>query len=196
MSSNQRVTPADVDAMMRRYGYPAETRQIIAEEKLLPTGLLSRLHATYPQHSGLLEEQQRWFAERGHYEGLDGFRQVVAILERHGIHLWGLTERELFIEVYRFRATHHVLNAINWDKCEGDSLYQLMMPQPGMVSPNCSSATWRPLPPRALPHRGRVHGPDQPSRRPPAAQQAVDGAGERRRSTSSRAASTSTRSAS
>ena len=133
MSSNQRVTPAGVDAMMDRYGYPAETRQIIAEERLLPTGLLSRLHASYPRHSGLLEEQQRWFTETDHYQGLDGFRQVVAILEGHGVHLWGLTERELFVEVYRFRATQHALNSINWQDFEHDSMFQLMFPQPGMM---------------------------------------------------------------
>jgi lysine 2,3-aminomutase len=134
MSSNQRVTAADVDAMMDRYGYPPETRQIIAEERLLPAGLLSRLDATYPQHSGLLEEQQRWFAEKSHYQGLDGFRQVAAILEEHGIHLWDITERELFVEVYRFRATQHALNSINWQDFEHDSMFQLVFPQPSMMN--------------------------------------------------------------
>ena len=141
---------ADVDAMMDRYGYPAETRQIIAEENLLPTGLLSRLDASYPQHSGLLEEQQRWFTEKRHYQGLDGFREVVAILEEHGIHLWDITERELFVEVYRFRATQHALNSINWQDFEHDSMFQLMFPQPSMMNKGpCSIATPRPLPPRS-----------------------------------------------
>ncbi len=128
-------TQIDLQAMMDRYGYSAETRDIVAGERLLPTGLLSRLHATYPQHSGLLERQERWFTDRHHYEGLRGFREVVAILEEHGVHLWGVTERELFIEVYRFRATQHALNSINWGDFEHDSMFQLMFPQPGMMKP-------------------------------------------------------------
>ena len=126
------ITTADVEAVMDRYDYPAETRQIIATENLLPAGLLSRLHATYPQHSGLLEQEKMLF-DRAHYSGLAGFREVVAILAGHGIHLSDLTERELFVEVYRFKATRHALNIINWRDYEHDSMFQLMFPQPGMM---------------------------------------------------------------
>jgi L-lysine 2,3-aminomutase len=127
------VTPADIDAMMDRYGFTPETRQIIATENLLPPGLLSRLHATYPQHSGLLERGRMMFGERDHYAGLDGFREVAAILARHGIQLGDMTERELFVEVYRFKASRHALNSINWTDYVHDSMFQLMFPQPGMM---------------------------------------------------------------
>jgi L-lysine 2,3-aminomutase len=126
------ITPADVEAVMDRYGYSPETRQIITTENLLPAGLLSRLHATFPRHSGLLEREKMLF-DRDHYSGLSGFRQVVAILAEHGIHLSDLTARELFVEVYRFKATRHALNSINWQDHEHDSMFQLMFPQPGMM---------------------------------------------------------------
>ncbi|HET9952639.1 MAG TPA: hypothetical protein VFS09_12675, partial [Candidatus Eisenbacteria bacterium] len=127
------VTRADVDAMMARYGYSPETRRIIATENLLPAGLLGRLHATYPQHSGLLERGTFLFGETDHYEGLEGFRQVVSILNRHGIRLTDMTARELFVEVYRFKASRHALNSINWQQYERDPMFQLMFPQPEMM---------------------------------------------------------------
>jgi lysine 2,3-aminomutase len=127
------ITQADVESMLDRYGYPTETRQIIATENLLPAGLLGRLHAAYPGHSGLFERHERLFTDRDHYSGLEGFRQVIAILSHHGIQLGNLTERELFAEVYRFKATRHALNCINWQDYEGDSMFQLMFPQPGMM---------------------------------------------------------------
>ena len=127
------VTPADVDAMMARYGYPPETRQIIAKENLLPAGLLSRLHATYPQHSGLLEREPFLFRGSNHYSGLEGFREVAATLEEHGVRLSDMTERELFAEVYRFKASKHALNSIDWRDYRRDSMFQLIFPQPGMM---------------------------------------------------------------
>jgi len=127
------VTTADVQRMMDRYGYAAETRAIIASENLLPLGLLNRLQTNYPQHSGLLETRKFLFHEREQYSGLEGFRDVAAILARHGIHIGHLPERELFVEVYRFKATRHILNSINWDNYERDSMFQLVFPQPGMM---------------------------------------------------------------
>ncbi len=127
------VTPTDVLAMMDRYHYSPEEREIIERENLLPTGLLSRLHAQYPQHSGLLETAPFLFTDRSHYSGLNGFRAVVAILEENGIDIGHIRERELFIEVYRFLATRHALNAVNWQDFEKDSLFQLVFPQPGMM---------------------------------------------------------------
>ena len=123
----------DVPALMDRYGYPAETRDIIAREKLLPAGLLNRLHATYPQHSGFGETRPFLFTKREYYSGLDGFREVVQTLRDNGIVLSDLTERELFVEVYRFKATRHALNSINWDDYSRDSMFQLVFPQPGMI---------------------------------------------------------------
>lgn len=128
------VTAADVRMMMDRNDYSEETREIIASENLLPTGLLSRLHALYPQYSGFLETDPFLFTGRASFSGLEGFREVVATLERNGIHIGDIRERELFVDVYRFKATRHVLNSINWNDFENDSLFQLVIPQPGMVT--------------------------------------------------------------
>jgi len=128
-----KVTPANLSAAMDRHGYPPEAREIIQAENLLPLGLLNRLHATYPQHSALVQHGKALFPARPHYAGLAGFRQVVGILADHGIHLSDLTERELFVEVYRFKVSRHVLNLIDWQDYERDSLFQLTFPQPGMM---------------------------------------------------------------
>jgi lysine 2,3-aminomutase len=127
------LSAADVRRMLDRYGYPDETRRIIERENLLPLGLLDRLQAAYATYSGLLEETPFLFDEREQYSGLDGFREVVAILERNGIRIGDVRERELFVEVYRFKATRHALNSINWGAYERDSMFQLVFPQPGMI---------------------------------------------------------------
>lgn len=129
------VRPADIEAMIERYGYPEETRAILRDERLLPPGLLSRLQLAYPQHSGLMDRDPFLFPGRTHYEGLSGFRRVVAVLAEHGIRLEGMDARELFVEVYRFKATSHVLNAIDWRRHETDPLYHLIFPQPTMMRP-------------------------------------------------------------
>jgi len=127
------IAPADIDASLERFGYPPELRQIVGAEHLLPPALLTRLHANFPQHSGLLERGEILFRGRDHYSGLEGFREVAAILARHGVGLGDMTERELFVEVYRFKATTHALNSINWAAPERDSMFQLIFPQPGMM---------------------------------------------------------------
>lgn len=126
-------TDAKLKSLIARYGYPEETRQIIARENLLPPVLLARLQAIYPQHSGLLETRPFLFNEAEQYSGLEGFREVVALLARNGIKLSHIPERELFADVYRFKATRHILNTINWNEYERDSMYQLVFPQPGMM---------------------------------------------------------------
>ena len=131
---------ADVAAMMDRHRYPADIRAIVEREDLLPVGLLSRLHATYPQASGLAEQETFLFNDTRQYTGLDGFREVLAVLGRHGIDLGHVVERELFIEVYRFLATSHVLNSIDWRDFARDSLFQLTFPQPGMMPPEVVTA--------------------------------------------------------
>jgi L-lysine 2,3-aminomutase len=127
------VTAADIGAMIDRYGYSKETRELITGENLLPVGLLSRLHRTYPHYSGLLEDRKFLFTEHDAYSGLEGFRKVVAILAQNSIVLGDIPERELFVEVYRFKATRHALNSINWDDYAHDSMFQLIFPQPGMI---------------------------------------------------------------
>jgi lysine 2,3-aminomutase len=127
------ISQADIAAMLDRYGYPSETREIIESENLLPAALLGRLQSSYPQHSGLLETRPFLFHGRHQYAGLPGLRAVMRILEANGIHIGHIAERELFAQVYRFMATRHALNIINWDDCEGDSMFQLVIPQPGML---------------------------------------------------------------
>ena len=134
------VTSADVQAMMDRYQFSDDTRRIIEEENLLPAGLLSRLQAAYAQHSGLLESKPFLFKVGTNYAGLDGFRRVCDILKDNGIELCQIKEREFYIEVYRFLATSHSLNSINWDNYETDSVYQLVLPQPGMIDPEPTRA--------------------------------------------------------
>ena len=134
------ITDTNLGLLISRYGYSAETRQIIEKENLLPTGLLSRLHATYPLHSGLQETRPFLFAQCEIYSGLEGFREVLDILAKNGIKLTSIPERELFVQVYRFKATRHILNAINWDNYERDSIYQLVFPQPGMMRKSVVSA--------------------------------------------------------
>jgi len=134
------VTKTDVAQMCRRYGYSEETLNIIDRENLLPAGALSRLHASYPQHSGFLETRSFIFTEKEHYTGLSGFREVCDVLKRQGIEITHIAERELFVEVYRFLATRHTLNSINWDNYQNDSVFQLVFPQPGMIAEDATKA--------------------------------------------------------
>lgn len=127
------VTRLDVEQMQDIYDYDEETRQIIKDENLLPVGLLSRLHASYPQHSGLMDKEAHMFDEKDQYTGLSGFRKVVEILQANDIDIGDIEERELFVEVYRFLATRHSLNSIDWTNFYEDSVFQLVMPQPNMI---------------------------------------------------------------
>ena len=73
------------------------------------------------------------FTERNNYTGLKGFRRVLEILDSHDIQIGHVDERELFVEVYRFLATRHTLNCIDWVNYETDSIFQLVFPQPTMI---------------------------------------------------------------
>jgi len=128
------ITTSDVEQMQDIYGYDKETRQIIKDENLLPLGLLSRLHASYPEHSGLMDKETHMFDEKDQYTGLSGFRKVVEILHANNIDIGDIQERELFVEVYRFLATKHSLNSIDWTNFYEDSVFQLVMPQPNMIN--------------------------------------------------------------
>ncbi|HNM47472.1 MAG TPA: hypothetical protein PKH51_10680, partial [Candidatus Sumerlaeota bacterium] len=123
---------SDREYLLARYQYSEEELSIINEENLLPLGVLARLQANYPQHSGLLEKTPFLFSGREQYQGLDGYRKVIAVLEEHGIRIGQQVEREMFVEVYRFLATRHALNSINWSDYTNDSIFQLIFPQPGM----------------------------------------------------------------
>ena len=127
------ITPGDLDQMMALHGYLDDVRQIVESERLLPLGLVNRLHALYPQHSRLKRTGKFLFQDQERYTGLKGFRAVVDTLKRNGIDIGFIPARELFVEVYRFLATRHTLNSIDWNNFENDSVYQLVIPQPGMI---------------------------------------------------------------
>ena len=128
------ITQADVERMMALHQYPEDIRGIVEAERLLPLPLVNRLHALYPQHSRLKRTRKFLFEGRDNYTGLKGFRAVVDILKRNGIDIGFMPAREFFVEVYRFLATRHTLNCIDWDNYENDSIYQLVFPQPGMIN--------------------------------------------------------------
>ncbi len=128
------IQSADVQMLMDRHGLSEDARTIIENEKLLPNALLSRLHNNYPQHSGLNEIDDIFFTSpKKRYSGLADFKEICGILEMNGIILGNIKERELFIEVYRFLATKHVLNTIDWSNFQEDSVFQLVFPQAGMI---------------------------------------------------------------
>ncbi len=128
------IGETNLNALMERYHYSSEIRQTLGNENLLPIGLLSRLHASFPQYSGLLETKEFLFNDRDNYTGLKGFHRVINTLEQNGIKLDHMQDRELFVEVYSFLATKHTLNSINWDNYKEDSVFQLCFAQPEMIN--------------------------------------------------------------
>lgn len=123
----------DVERVVRTGGYPEEACEIISKEGLLPAGVVNRLHRQFPQYSILSRTTAPMFTGQENYTGLSGFRRVVETLAENGIHIGHIDERELFVEVYRFLATRHTLNSIDWENYETDSIFQLVFPQPGMI---------------------------------------------------------------
>ncbi len=88
---------------------------MIQKENLAPVSLLTRLHPNFPEYSDLGVKTGPIFkGAKTRYTGLDDFRKICSILKEYGIELGHIKERELFIEVYRFMATKHVLNSIHW----------------------------------------------------------------------------------
>ncbi len=132
----KKVQHADVQLALKRYRVSDETLKNVEQEKLLPPGLIQRLHNNYPKYSGLFLDEEIIFDEKPHYSGLKGFREIVQKLKSHGIEIDHLKDREFFVEVYRFLATSFVLNTIDWKHYQNDSNYQLIFPQPGMMPAN------------------------------------------------------------
>jgi len=128
----------DPGIILKAMEVEADVRQNIENEDLLSEGLLRRLHTCYKDYSGILPQGKPMFHVQGQYSGISGFRKIVEILRSNGIEIGQTEERELFIEVYRFMATTHVLNAINWNNYNKDSIFQLVFPQPGMIDPDTS----------------------------------------------------------
>ncbi len=137
---NQLITNEKREVLFERFHYSGETKEIILKEDLLPLGLINRLHSAFPEYSGFKEQASFLFNDKKHYSGLKGFREIVTILQQHGIEIGHLEERELFIRIYRFMATKHVLNTINWSNFAKDSVFQLVFPQPGMVRADITKA--------------------------------------------------------
>jgi L-lysine 2,3-aminomutase len=125
---------SDVESLMDQHDLDEDARNIIKTENLLPTTLLSRLHTNYPQYSLLNRKSTPIFSKgKNKYTGLPGFRMICEILNQHDIVLSDIKERELFIEVYAFLATKHILNTIDWDNYLTDPVFQLVFPQPKMI---------------------------------------------------------------
>jgi len=125
----------DIKRLMKHHELSDDAKRIIEKEGLLPKTLLTRLHNNYPQHSVLKETSKILFTStKKRYSGLKDFKEICSVLEKNGIMLGDIKERELFIEVYRFLATKHVLNTIDWNNFEDDLVFQLVFPQPGMIN--------------------------------------------------------------
>ena len=127
------TTTIDSFKALESCGAGAEAIRILTDEGLLPKGLIDRLDYLYPQYSSLRSMATPLFVGRENYSGLEGFREVCRVLEENGIEIGFEVERELFIDVYRFLATRHTLNSIDWSNFATDSMFQLVFPQPGMI---------------------------------------------------------------
>ncbi len=125
--------PSEINKILDAYDFLDETKETITEEQLLSTGLIHRLKNCYPEYSGL-SKVKAMFSGKIHYTGLKGFREIVDILKQNGIVIDNIKEREFFLEVYRFMATKHILNSINWENFENDPIYHLVIPQAGMIN--------------------------------------------------------------
>ena len=126
---------SDIDVLMDRHDISDESRNTIMDENLLPTSLMSRLHNSFPQHSILKPKTNALFTQgKNKYSTIVGFREVCGVLKENGIELTEMKERELFVEVYAFLATKHILNTIDWKNYLEDPVFQLVFPQPGMIA--------------------------------------------------------------
>ncbi|MEN8118148.1 MAG: hypothetical protein ABFS16_14280 [Bacteroidota bacterium] len=127
------IEQSDIQTIVEGYDFSSETVANIENENLLPPGLIKRLHTGYPKYSGFFNKGEAIFKGKIHYSGLKGFREIVQKLKEHGIEIDHIDDREFFIEVYRFLATKHILNTIDWKNYEKDANYYLVFPQPGMI---------------------------------------------------------------
>jgi len=122
-----------INESLLAYDFNLQSIQTIKKENLLPIGLINRLQLCYGNYSGFLRSGKPLFKGRTHYSGIKGFREILTVLKEYGIELSDIKEREFFLEVYRFMATKHILNTIDWNNYENDANYHLIFPQPGMI---------------------------------------------------------------
>lgn len=127
------ITHEDLRSLMDQYFFTDEMKEIVEKEDLLPLGVLNRLQRAYGQYSLMQKKPRVLFNEKKRWVGLEGFREIVKKLADHGIFIDRIPEREVFIHVYRFMVTRHVLNLIDWDNYQNDPLFYLTFPQPDMV---------------------------------------------------------------
>ena len=132
-SMPQAETSPLADDSLVHHGASKSALRTIEAEQLLPEGLVRRLHTLYPHYSNLDATSKPIFVDKESYSGLQGFREVWDILDAQGVDIGHKDERELFIDVYRFLATRHTLNSIDWSDFSNDSMFQLVFPQPGMI---------------------------------------------------------------
>ncbi|MFQ5526706.1 MAG: hypothetical protein ACE5GX_10640 [Thermoanaerobaculia bacterium] len=133
-------TLIDARGVLRGTGCSSDVVETVLGERLLPEGLIRRLETLYPEYSRLRSTATPLFTGRKNYSGLRGFREVLAVLADHGIDIGFQEERELFIDVYRFLATRHTLNSIDWTNFSTDPVFFLVFPQPGMIRPDVVEA--------------------------------------------------------
>ena len=96
VSNKTQIDPADVIRMLGYYQLTEDTIAISGKENLLPTGLLNRMHPAYPNHSGILAAPDFLFKDKNLYSGLNGFGEIVDILQKNEIEIGHTKERELF----------------------------------------------------------------------------------------------------
>lgn len=126
----------DFSTLFAHHGIEESSIQVIEKENLLPLSLVNKIHHTFPDISIIKEQSNALFtSSKNRYTGIEGFREITGVLNENGIDIGHIEERELFINVYRFLATKHVLNTINWKDFKNDSVFQLVFPQPGMMKP-------------------------------------------------------------
>lgn len=136
MHQGSGLTPS---AFCAAYGAPPEIAETIAREGLLPPILLTRLARSFPDRVRF-SASPALFSDKARYSGIAGFREVCQRLAAEGVTIEAQAERELFIDVYRFLATRHTLNSIDWTDFQNDSLFHLVFPQPGMFEPDVVAA--------------------------------------------------------
>ncbi len=127
------IEHSDINDMLLSYDFNQEAIQIINDEDLLSSGLIGRLNKCFPQYSGFLKDEAM-FKGKTHYIGLKGFKEIQEKLQENGVELQDIKEREFFLEVYRFMATKHILNSMDWGNYENDPIYHLIFPQAGMIN--------------------------------------------------------------
>lgn len=123
----------DKNKSLRWYCDDDEILNTIEKEDLCPDGLLNRLHYCYKNHSNIVRDEEPIFKDKKFYSGLSGFKEIIVELNKNNVDIGDVKEREFFIEVYRFLATKHALNAIDWKNYKNNSIYHLIIPQPGMI---------------------------------------------------------------